>query len=150
MRKLLYLLLVTLPVNSYALEVRFTGPCLEAPLFASKTEPYQISVGELTLKVLDENGIKYQGTSAGLNQVFNTPIGLEAMEVISDEEMFAYGWYYEVDGKFPEVFPSEILVTNTMKSIHWFYGYAHYLKGNWISQCEKSYKRHSSFLCPSN
>ena len=131
-----------------AVEINFLGACSKIPLLSENVlfKPRQ-TVGEISLQVLDQHGIPYSGTAAGLNQVFATPVGLDAMEVISDNEMLAYGWCFEVDGKIPEVFADKIPVKKTTKLISWFYGYAHFLNGEWISQCEKAYLRPSPVFC---
>ena len=134
--------------TSLAVEIQFIGPCSSQTLLSAMI-PYVSNgnVGALTLQTLDNHHIAYQGTPAGLNQAFETPIGLDAIEVISDKEMLAYGWCYEVDGVVPEIFPNAYIIGPQTKVITWFFGYAHYLNGEWIGQCLKAYLRHSSQLC---
>lgn len=135
-------------VNSYAIEIQILGPCFPTPLFIKNiNKTNSTNIGEFTIQVLEKFEIPYKGTSAGINQIYNTPIGMDAMEVISDNEMMAYGWCYEVDGKLSEVLANEFPLNKTIKQIRWFYGYAHYLNGEWISQCEKSYLRRSPQFC---
>jgi hypothetical protein len=150
MQKLIFALcLSSLSLAGMAFDIQFIGGCSEESLLTKKVSYVKgMNVGDVSLKVLDDEGIPYHGTSAGLNQVFNTPLGLEAMEVISDNEMMAYGWCFEIDGKIPEVFADKVPVKATTKLISWFYGYAHFLNGEWISQCEKSYLRASAQICP--
>lgn len=93
------------------------------------------SLGALTIKALEQHTIPYQGSEQGLNSVFNSPNGLDAMVVISDFEMKAYGWCFELNGLIPEVYPDEILIESKSDQIDWFWGYAHYQDGVWIGQC---------------
>ena len=74
-------------------------------------------------------------------------MGLDAMEVLSDTDMRSYGWCFEVDGKVPESYPDSIPLKG-VKKITWFYAYAEYVKGEWISQCKPSYQLKSPYVCP--
>ena len=135
--------------STQAFELRFQGACSADPLFSVELAfEKDMNVGELSLQVLDDHQIPYQGTASGLNQIFETPVGLEAMEIISENEMMAYGWCFEIDGRIPEVLADKVPIKKTTKLITWFYAYAHYLNGEWISQCEKSHLRRSPVLCP--
>lgn len=93
------------------------------------------SVGELTIKMLIEYEVPFQGSEQGLNSILNSPTGLDAMVMISESEMKAYGWCYKVNGVAPELFPHEILIEDESDEILWFWGYAHYQNGEWIAQC---------------
>lgn len=135
-------------IPSWAVRVEILGPCSSTPLFVGQVEQLFKHVGQLTVHVLNKEAIPYDGNEIGLHSIYNTPTGLEALEVISDTEMKAYGWCYEIDGKIPEVLPKDFPLTGKEKTIKWFFGHAHYLQGNWVSQCEKSYLNPPSFLCP--
>lgn len=150
MHKLIFITaLIISSYSAFSFEIKFIGACSEKPLLSEKVNFVQgMNAGDESLKVLDLNRITYQGTSAGLNQVFDTPVGLDSMEVISDNEMMAYGWCFDIDGKIPEVFADKVPIKASTKVITWFYGYAHFLNGKWISQCEKSYLRRSAQFCP--
>jgi hypothetical protein len=134
-------------LSAKALEIKFIGPCEEKPLFETNIKFDYENVGELTIGTLIKFNIPFKGTEGGLNSAFETPTGLEAMEVISDQEMKAYGWCFSVDGVAPEVYPNEVPVTLKTKSIVWHFGYAHFLKGQWITQCTPAYKEKPAFLC---
>lgn len=147
MKTIFISLLLVISAQSSALEVEFVGPCSEVPLYSATISSTDVNdVGSLSIMVLEKANIPFKGTSAGINQIFHTPIGLDAMEVISDQEMMSYGWCYEIDGEIPEVYPNEIGLEGIQK-ISWFYGYAHYLDGQWIAQCQKGHLRHSPYLC---
>ena len=130
-----------------SLTVEFIGPCHDRPLLRATVETEQTSsVGKVTIETLEKFKINYKGSEAGINSAFGSPIGIDAMEVLSDTEMRSYGWCFEVDGKVPENYPDSISVSSA-KKVKWFYGYAHYLNGNWISQCEPAHKLKPDFLC---
>lgn len=93
------------------------------------------NLGALTVKALDLLKIPYLGNERGIHTIFNTPVGDEALEIISDREMKAYGWCFTVNDRLEEVYPDEIDIYEDKVNIHWFYGYAHYLAGEWIGQC---------------
>jgi hypothetical protein len=73
MKTFTLLLFILISFSASALEVSFTGPCSERPLLTEviKFAP-GLNAGEVSLHVLDRNRIPYKGTTAGLNQVFDT------------------------------------------------------------------------------
>lgn len=95
------------------------------------------SIGELTIRMLDEYQVPYLGSEQGFNSILNSPTGLDAMVVISDNEMKAYGWCFEINGEIPEVYPNEVFINSTSDKVLWFWGYAHYKNGEWIAQCAR-------------
>ena len=135
MKKLTALFLLLVSASAPAVQVEFVGPCSEKPLFSVKTLTTKAQdVGTLTIEVLDKAKIQYQGVPQGFNQIFNSPLGLDALEILSDEEMLSYGWCFEVDGKVTEDFADQISLKG-VKKIQWFFGYAHYVRGEWKSFC---------------
>lgn len=134
-------------LESATVSVEFVGPCESKPFLEGtlSSRDFQ-NVGGLTIQVLKDSGIPYLGTEKGLAQVLSSPIGLDAMETVSETEIMAYGWCYEVDGVLREEFPNEASL-NGVKKIRWFYGYAHYRSGVWIAQCLESHQRRSPFIC---
>jgi hypothetical protein len=147
--KILFLLFF-FSVPTYALRVEFIGPCDSRPFLSRDyTSSPNDTIGDVTINLLQNAGIPFLGDSKGINQIYNSPIGLDAMEVISNNEMLAYGWCYELDGKILESYPDEVKVGHG-KKLKWFYGYAHYLDGIWIAQCLASHLRRSLFMCQRN
>lgn len=147
MKKLITFILLVVSASALAVQVEFVGPCSEKPLYSVKTQATKAKdVGTLTVEVLDKAQIQYQGVPQGFNQIFNSPLGLDALEILSDEEMLSYGWCFEVDGKVTEDYADQISLKG-VKKIQWFFGYAHYVRGEWKSFCQKAYLRRSEFLC---
>lgn len=144
MKIIIFLLLVT--SAAHALEIEFYGPCSSKPLLTGLTPAKGKSIGESTMAFLDQNKVPHQGTKHGLNQLYDSPVGDAALEVISDVEMKAYGWCYFIDDVAPEVLPSEFPATG-VKNVKWIYGYAHYLKGEWIAQCRIAYLNPPAKFC---
>ena len=133
---------------SATLSFQILGPCSLTPLLETRTHFSEgDSVGKVSIDVLEAFEVPYQGSEQGLNSIFKTPTGLDAMEVLSDTEMRSYGWCFEVDGKITETYPSETFLTARSNQVTWFFGYAHYKNGEWISQCEPAYKIKPQFIC---
>lgn len=143
MQILIGLLLFSLGASAGS--ISFVGPCSEKPIFSKKLNSYEgNSVGHLTLNILKTYSIPFQGTEQGFNSIFNSPTGMEAMEVLSDTEMLAYGWCYSVNRKEPKSYPNEIILQKG-DHIHWWFGYAHYKNAKWISQCVPAFTRKNKF-----
>ena len=71
----------------------------------------------------------------------------KAIEIVSENEMYAYGWCYSVNGFEPNVYPHEVFINpEGDDQIIWWFGFAHYLNGQWLSMCEPSYERKPDFL----
>ncbi len=143
--KLILLALLSFCVEASSLSL--IGPCHEGPAFEQglKIQSGE-SVGAYTVRFLEHFGIDYIGSERGMNSILNTPTGMDAMEIISDREMNAYGWCYSVNGFSPEVYPDEF----EMKEgdvVKWWFGYAHYYEGQWLTQCSPSFERKPKFLC---
>lgn len=95
------------------------------------TEP--TSVGLLTMDYLTQKNIVFDGSELG----FMSIAGLEQrLDILSKSEMKAYGWCYSVDGQIPETLAHETMLTSD-SSLRWFYAFAHYQSGVWLSQCEE-------------
>lgn len=105
------------------------------------------NVGALSIGTLKKMNIPFKGSEAGLASVFNTPTGDDALEILSDYEMRAYGWCYSVDGVAPEIYPDEVPLTDKTKVVTWHFGFARYYKGEWVTQCTPAYSVRPDFLC---
>lgn len=143
----LILMSFLLSVSAWSIDLKFIGPCEKEPIITIKIEKTFSNVGALTLAALNENKIPYQGTEEGLNSIFNTPTGLDAVEIISDIEMRSFGWCYSVDGVSPEIYPHEMPITKNTKTVIWHYGFAHFYNGEWRTQCTPSYSVRPRSLC---
>jgi hypothetical protein len=138
-----------LSYSSFALQVSFIGPCEESPLLThhlSLSSSAKMNVGRASVQVLEELKIPYRGNAQGMNSIFDTVTGLEAMVVISDNEMHAYGWCYSVNGFEPASYPDQVEVSED-DHIVWWFGFAHYKNGKWIAQCTPSYTYRSDQFC---
>jgi hypothetical protein len=147
MNKILAPFLIVLSFSAQALELKFVGPCSQTPIKKVQVSNDFANVGELTVATLTKFKIHFVGGPEGIASMFSTPVGDEAVEVISDFEMRAYGWCFSIDGVAPEVYPNEVPVTAATKSITWHFGFARYYKGQWVTQCTPAYSVKPDFLC---
>jgi hypothetical protein len=128
------------------ISMEFIGACSVKPLLKANVHSSFPHIGAATISLLDQFAVDYAGTEAGINSAFGTPTGPEAMDIISENEFRSYGWCYDVDGRVPEAYPNQVTLQG-VRHVRWFFAYAHYLNGEWISQCEPAYKVRPSFLC---
>ncbi len=133
------LILVLLILNSYAFAksatVQIQDICSNKVLYSfSQQFVGETSVSEMTLKSFTENMIPFLGAKEGLNSILGTPTGLEALEVLSDTQMRAYGWCFTVDGNLsPEMMHQTFIEDDA--TITWFYGFTFYDAGEWSGIC---------------
>lgn len=142
-----FILALLVSVNARALEISFVGPCDKKPIIKEVVSNKFQTVGDLTIHFLNKNRIAYQGSERGINTVFNTPMGDNALEVISDSEMRAYGWCYFVDNLGPDEFADEYPLNDKIKKVEWVFGFAHYKNGEWISNCTPAFTIKPAFIC---
>jgi hypothetical protein len=143
----LILLLSSISHLSFALEFQVLDPCSGKVVLSEQHGSSNASVGELSERVLTRTFGDFIGSSLGVNTMLGTPIGQEALEIISRREMRSYGWCYAVDGVVPEVYPLNFPLSNVQKSVQWFFGYAFYDSGEWLTQCEPLHVNPHSFIC---
>ena len=94
------------------------------------------SVGSASLRVMNEAKAKgqlqfigYESGIVSINELGND------VEVISDTRMKAHGWCFSLNGKTPELMPDKTPMTSPSDRLVWFYAYALYDQGQWITQC---------------
>ncbi len=147
--KLLIGLILWASFINYAMGATFIihEPCDKRPSFIVKESiVLNETVGDFTVRILEKFKIPFQGNSAGINQIKNSPIGKSSLEVVNNFSMRAYGWCYSLNNKLVEEYPSQVMLDENSK-VYWFYAYAEYYVGSWISQCQPSYKLKSDFIC---
>ncbi len=130
-----------------ALEI--IGPCSLKPIHTFNLAD-GLTVGDATVRTLEAKRIPFQGTERAINTIMNIPGKDQTLEILSDKDMRAYGWCFDVDGEVPEIYPDEIPLDESMKKIRWFHGYAEMKNGQWVSQCKETAKLRPSFLCKLN
>lgn len=139
--KYLVILIALISSNIFALNFEIVDSCSETPVFSSVVTDSYDNVGELSLDVLEANSIQNLSSQFGISQLMNSPIGIDAMEVLSDTVMRSHGWCYSVDGEVPELLMNEFELTGEEKVITWFMGYSTYVgnmqtgEATWEGQC---------------
>lgn len=147
MKKLFLIFLLVLTQNIFAASISIIGACSEIPLktIHFKSAPGD-SVGSVTIEQLRKTNTPFIGSERGIHSIFATPIGINAMEFLTPTDYMAYGWCYSVDGLEPGSYPDEYFIKNHQQIVWWF-SYAHFKEGDWISQCSPSYLRASPQFC---
>jgi len=142
-----FILILLLSFSALAYQVSFVGPCDSQPIVEVEVKTKLATVGDLTVHFLDTKRIPFIGNAGALQSVFDTPMGDEAIEVRSDNEMRAYGWCYFVNDLEPDVFANEYPLDESVQKIEWIFGFAHYKNGEWISSCTPAFTVKPDFLC---
>jgi hypothetical protein len=141
-------LLIFLSYNAYALEFMVVGPCDDRPLFSKtiKLDSTTQNLGQLTKQTLVENNIIHEGTDKKISTIYNIPQEDQKIEIISDQQMYAYGWCFSVNGKVPDSYGDKIEVTDN-DVIIWYLAGSHYNRGEWLSMCEYANLRKPDLFC---
>lgn len=153
--ELAVIMMMTLMFNAeltYAVEMSVVGPCEPTPQLVVNVdldENQSITLGDLTVTVLNENRIPFKGDRSGIAQIKDSPIGQDAIEIISSTQMRAYGWCVHIDQNEPAQMPNEVLINAKVRKIIWFYAYSLYDNGAWKDYCTPSWKLHSLSYCQS-
>ncbi len=139
---------MALSTDVFAVYFDVIGPCSSKPAYSGsfKTDITE-NVGRISIDIFEANKIPFIGTEDGMNTIIGTPVGDEAIEVISDTKMRAYGWCFSINGVIPDVLTSQSYVTKQNDYISWFYAYSTYDQGNWIDYCVPSHTLKSPQFC---
>lgn len=141
-------LILVFSLNAHAVTFEVTGPCNEISEFSgSYIIDLSKNVGEATLKIFSDEKIPFVGSVEGISSILNTPTGLDAIEVISDTKMRAYGWCFSINGHIPDVLMNEVYFTKQNDKLSWFYAFSTYDQGVWTDYCVPSYKIKAPQFC---
>lgn len=132
------LLLVT---SAHSLELKIVNPCEKTLILKESLPNNGETIGKISTDIFTKYNYQFEASEFGVAQLLNSPIGIDAMEVISDTVMRAHGWCYSINGEVPELLMNEIVADESIKTVVWFMGYSTYV-GNmqtgeheWIGQC---------------
>jgi len=141
---------VCLTKSASALEVEVVGPCDPKPALEVYVDlKEEITLGDLTVKVLNDNRVPFKGDAQGIAQIYDSPVGRDSVEILSSTKMRAYGWCVHLDDEEPGEMPDQVKVTQKVKKISWFYAYSLNDSGEWKDYCTPSWKVHSLKYCQS-
>lgn len=139
-------MLYSLSVSAVYFDV--IGPCSKRPIhsgvFITDTSD---SVGKISVDIFDSNKIPFIGSEEGMAMIANSPIGLDAMEVLSDTKMRAHGWCFSVNGVVPDVLASKTYLKAQDDYISWFYAYSTYDRGVWTDYCVPTHQIKPAQFC---
>lgn len=138
-------MLLFFALNAFAATLELVGPCSPTPVLTA-TFTAVGNAGEASVAVFEKHKTPFQGSPGGFASILNTPTGDDAIQVISDRELRAFGWCYEVDGLQPDVMPDKYSMINK-KHLRWFYAFSLNRDGEWVSYCEPAYTVALPTLC---
>lgn len=142
------LILITLSTSVSAVTFDVIGACSHTPLYSGQFRTdIKENVGALSIEFFEDQSIPYTGSVAGFSSINHSPSGMDAIEVLSDTKMRAYGWCFSINGVIPDTLTSETFVAKQNDYISWFYAYSTYDQGVWTDYCVPSYKIQAPQFC---
>lgn len=130
------------------LQVQFTDACTDQPLHQTKISLNETTnVGFVTVAVLQKSQLPFVGNARGIHSIAGSPVGDEALEILSNREMRAYGWCFKLDDELSENLPDATKISPDNTTLHWYFAYAWYKDGHWIGQCLPANALKPAFLC---
>lgn len=128
------LLLLNLVSLVFAVTVEVIGPKNDIILPATQFNVnISRNVGEISVAVFENQNIVFNGDAHGMKSIK----GYENyVEVVSATEFKAYGWCFAVNGVAPDTMSDQTYFENENDTLGWYFAYAHYKDGEWISQCK--------------
>lgn len=135
-------------ILALAARVVVEAPCSEtAWLDVTRVGDAGKNVGEVTVSSLEDAALSFVGSPAGISSIRGTVTGDAALEVLGDAEMRAYGWCFSLNGVEPAAMPDQIFVTSERDELRWYFGFAHYKDGSWISYCTRTNQARPAYIC---
>lgn len=133
----------------FSAEIKIIGPCSPIPTNEKNIVVKDIkdNVGNITVDFLTQEKIPFTGSEFGISSINNSAVGDDALEILSDTKMRAYGWCFTINDKLVDKMPNEIYLTTKQDSIVWFYAYSTYNEGVWSDYCTPAYKLKPSIFC---
>ncbi len=121
--------------------------CSDRPLLEVHADiGSSMTVSDFTLQQLTNHAIVFQGAKEGIHSILATPTGMDALEVLNDQEMRAFGWCYTIDGQLSDVLMHQQAISN-QSVIRWFFAYSFYRAGVWTDYCLPATADTSLGLC---
>lgn len=129
--------------------IDIVNPCVNVSSLYQEVDVFApTTVSDVVKFFFPSFNIPYSATETSMIQIYNTPTGEEAIEIINQDHYRVYGWCYQVDGVMPEVtmdqYPVDPVSTHIVR---WFYGFAEYINNQWVNYCEPLYNHPDQFIC---
>jgi hypothetical protein len=134
----------------FAIQIKIIGPCSENPTNTSKNiiaKNLPATIGSISVEYFTKENIPFTGSIEGINSINNSAVGDDALEVISDTKMRAYGWCYKLNDELVNKMPDAAFLTKNADYITWFYAYAEYDSGTWTKYCSPAYLIKPTIFC---
>lgn len=131
---------MSIPFTANALNWKVYGACSNQPVAQGQySADLSKNVGETSISIFNSQQIPFIGAPEGFNSILNTAIGIDALEIVSDTEMRAYGWCYSVNGKDLTKMPDQAYFTKQSDELIWYYAYSTNKNGQWSDYCSPAY-----------
>jgi len=136
------------PAQSHTLEV--VGPCESEAVFISLdiAAAPGTTLGDFSVRIFNDHKLPFTGDRMGIASIFDSPTGIQALEILSDTQFRAYGWCVEVDGHASDQMIDQVILPEGNSRIVWFYAWALYESGVWTQYCTPSWQTRSPYVCP--
>ena len=134
--------------QAYALNFDVIGPCSDKAVYSGifKADIAQ-NIGVISMDIFNMYKIPYSGSEEGMRSIINTPVGDDAIEVLSDTKMRAYGWCFSINGFIPDKLSSQSFLTKQNDYISWFFAFSTYDQGIWTDYCVAAHTIKSAQFC---
>lgn len=135
-----FLILFLYASTAFPLQWEVIGCESDKPVYTGRVIPsLKKTVGEISVEIFESNKIPYIGTAEGIRSILGTPIGDDSLVIESDTKMRAYGWCFTIDGVLSETLVDQTYLQNTESTLVWYYAFAQYDSGKWVSFCTPAY-----------
>jgi hypothetical protein len=114
MKNLIVLSSLFLTVVTQAATIKIIGPCSGIPISEGSmvASDLMVNIGVRTIDYLNREKIPFKGDQFGISSIDNSKTGNDAIEVLSDTKMRAYGWCFKINELTPDKMPNELVLTS--------------------------------------
>lgn len=142
------LILIAIAQPAFAIGWKITGPCSKKPIASGKFKAnLSDSVGKITVDILHEQKIDFEGNEAAIASIQGSAIGEAAIEKLSETKFRTYGWCYTINGERPKLTPARIQFNSQSDELAWFYAYSTSKNKKWTEYCQPAYKIKAAQFC---
>jgi hypothetical protein len=133
----------------FSAEMKIIGPCTPEPLITKTIviKDLKTNLGNITVDYFTSAKIPFTGNEFGISSIYNSAVGDDALEVLSDTEMRAYGWCFTLNNQLIDRMPNDVYLSSKQDSIVWFYAFSSYKSGNWNDYCTPAYTLKPAIFC---
>lgn len=134
--RLLFLFSILTSTISSATEFVIRDHCDGSVVLKTRVYADGETIGDLSERILNRFNIRHEIEDGSIKSINNSPKGNQAIDFFSSTHMRTYGWCYSVDGVvYLKTLAREFQLTGQENNVTWYFGYADYKDGKWISMC---------------